>query len=327
MGLDDMISPNPKPRRPAGSRRSASRAVVFTVIAVAAGVGVATTLKSYVDKHVTTGPKSEGIVVAAMELPLATTLAAEHLTVVKWPSDSLPEGAFSNPKELVGRVVLAKLSRNEVVLPSKLATREAGSGMAALIPENMRAAAVRVDDVVGVAGFVHPDDRVDVIVTMRPESGGETSSKVILQNIRVLAVGKDLKIDDQKRSQALPVTVATLLVTTEQSEMLALASAQGKLLLTLRPWADHNRVPTNGIGPSALLGVDRPHVAEATRARDDERAAPRAPRTSGPAAPAPAPPAAAPASAEVVEILRGDRVEERKFRNQPMARESSHGSQ
>jgi pilus assembly protein CpaB len=331
VGLDEMISPNPKPRRPAGSRRSASRAVIFTVIAIAAGVGVATTLKSYVDKHLTGGPKSEGIVVAAMELPLATTLASEHLTVVKWPSDSLPEGAFSNPKELVGRVVLAKLSRNEVVLPSKLATREAGSGMAALIPENMRAAAVRVDDVVGVAGFVHPDDRVDVIVTMRAESGGETSSKVILQNVRVLAVGKDLKVDDQKRSQALPVTVATLLVTTEQSEMLALASAQGKLLLTLRPWADHNRVPTNGIGGTALLGVDRPHVAEGTPSRDDERAAPPAPRASGTAS---APPAAqvaaapvAPASGEVVEILRGDRVEERKFRNQPVARESSHGSQ
>lgn len=327
MGLDEMISPNPKPRRPAGSRRSASRAIVFTVIALGAGVAVATTLKSYVDKHLSGGPKSSGIVVAAMELPLATTLSADHLTVARWPSDSLPEGAFSNPKDLVGRVVLAKLSRNEVVLPSKLATREAGSGLAALIPENMRAAAVRVDDVVGVAGFVHPDDRVDVIVTMRPESGGETSSKVILQNVRVLAVGKDLKVDDQKRGQALPVTVATLLVTTEQSEMLALASAQGKLLLTLRPWADHNRVPTNGIGPTALLGMDRPRVAEARPRGDEERQAPRAPRPAGPAAP-PAAVAAAPVERnQVVEILRGDRIEERKFKNQPVARESSHGAE
>jgi pilus assembly protein CpaB len=320
VGLDEVISTNPKPRR-GGSRRSASRAVAFTLIALVAGVSVATMLKSYIDKHMTGGPRLGGVVVASMDLPLATTLTAEQLAVARWPEDARPEGTFVDPKELVGRVLLSGVSKNEPILPSKLATREAGNGLAALIPENMRAAAVRVDDVVGVAGFVHPDDHVDVIVTMRPEQGGETSSKVILQNVRVLAVGKDLKVDDQKRSQAMPVTVATLLVTTEQSEMLALAAAQGKLLLTLRPWTDHNQVATTGIGPTALLGVDRPRAGEGGRGRlDDERVrTARVPSATG-STPAAAPVAPAAAATppetdrnEVVEILRGDRMEQRKF--------------
>lgn len=312
MGIDEIISTSPKARREAGSRRSASRAVAFTVVALVAGVSVATMLKLYVDRHLSGGPPMAAVVVASIDLPLATTLTAEHLAVAPWPAESRPEGTFTNPKDLIGRVLLTRLSKNEAILPSKLATREAGSGLAALIPENMRAAAVRVDDVVGVAGFVHPDDHVDVIVTMRPEQGGETSSKVILQNVRVLAVGKELNVDDQKRSQALPVTVATLLVTTEQSEMLALASAQGKLLLTLRSWADQHQIATTGIGPTALLGMERPHAAEPVHARNsEERPSPR------PARAAAAHPAAVTASPpdrhEMVEILRGDRFEQRKF--------------
>lgn len=310
MGIDEIISTSPKPRREGGSRRSASRAWVFTIIALIAGVGVAAGLKSYVDRHLSAGPPMSTVVVATMDLPLATTLAPEHLTVASWPTAALPEGTFTSPKDLIGRVVLSKLSKNEAILPTKLATREAGSGLAALIPENMRAAAVRVDDVVGVAGFVHPDDHVDVIVTMHPGEGTETTSKVILQNVRVLAVGKQLNVDDQKRNQAVPVTVATLLVTTEQSEMLALASAQGKLLLTLRPWADQHQVVTAGIGPSALMGMERPHAMEPVRSRSsDERSVARATRSSAPAA-APAPKQD---RNEVVEILRGDRLEQRKF--------------
>jgi pilus assembly protein CpaB len=309
VAIDEIISTSPKPRREGGSRRSASRAVTFTVIALVAGVSVATILKSYVDRNLSSGPPMTGVVVATMDLPLATTLMAEHLTVTPWPTGSRPEGTFMDPKELVGRVVVSKLTKNEAILPAKLASREAGSGLAALIPENMRAAAVRVDDVVGVAGFIHPDDHVDVIVTMRPEQGGETASRVILQNVRVLAVGKEIEVDDQKRNKALPVTVATLLVSTEQSEMLALASAQGRLLLTLRPWADQNQVATLGIGPSQLLGAGRPKPSEP--ARPSERSPARAQAPSVRTAMVNAAPA--PDRPDVVEILRGDRFEQRKF--------------
>jgi pilus assembly protein CpaB len=312
LAIDEIISTSPKKSRE-GSRRSASRAVTFTVIALVAGVSVAAILKSYVDRHLSNEPSMSGVVVATMDLPQATTLMAEHLTITPWPSGARPEGTFADPKELVGRVLLSKLVKNEAVLSTKLASREAGSGLASLLPENMRAAAVRVDDVVGVAGFIHPDDHVDVIVTMHPErGGGETTSRVILQNVRVLAVGQQLGIDEQKRNQAMPVTVATLLVSTEESELLALASAQGRLLLTLRPWADKTQIATTGVGPTQLLGGAarlRPEPSPA-RPRSDERLYARN------AAPPPLPAAVAPAqppAPETVEILRGDRFEQRKF--------------
>ena len=314
MAIDDIISTTEKPRRDKGSRRSASRALAFGMLALVAGVSVAAMLKSYVARHQGGGPAMEQVVVATMDLPLATTLRPEHLTVSAWPSGASPEGTFSDPKELVGRVLTSKLFKNEVVLGAKLAAREAGSGLAALIPENMRAAAVRVDDVVGVAGFIHPEDHVDVIVTMRPEQGGETASKVILQNVRVLAVGKEIEVEDQVRNKAMPVTVATLLVTAEQSEMLALAAAQGKLLLTLRRWADQNQIATKGIEPSVLLASGHPRAAEPpAKQKSDERPA-RASRTA-PVKTALVNTAAVPADkkGDVVEILRGDRFEARKF--------------
>jgi len=307
LAIDEIISTSPKK---SGSRRSASRAMTFTIIALVAGVSVAAVLKSYVS-HLSSGPPMTGVVVATMDLPQATTLLAEHLTVTPWPTGARPEGTFADPKELVGRVLMSKLVKNEALLSTKLASREAGSGLASLIPENMRAAAVRVDDVVGVAGFIHPDDHVDVIVTMHPEKGGETTSRVILQNVRVLAVGQQLGVDEQKRNQAMPVTVATLLVSTEESEMLALASAQGRLLLTLRPWADKTQISTNGVVPTQLLaGVSRLRATEPDRPKSEgrlyARVAPPPPAAVAPVSPQPGLP-------DTVEILRGDRFEQRKF--------------
>jgi pilus assembly protein CpaB len=230
---------------------------------------------------------------------------------VPWPAGTLPEGAFADPRELVGRVLLSKLVKNEAVLASKLLSRDSGSGLAALLPENTRAVAVRVDDVVGVAGFVHPDDHVDVIVTMRPERGGETISRVVLQNLRVLAVGQDLQLDAEKRNRAVPVTVATLQVTIEESEMLALATTQGRLLLSLRPWADRAQVATVGVGPTQLLGSGRPPDSEhaPVSPKGHERSLARG------AAPLPVQTAMLPPppSNDTVEILRGDRFEQRKF--------------
>jgi pilus assembly protein CpaB len=314
VAIDEIISTSPKKSPSGGSRRSGARAMTFTMIALVAGVSVAAILKSYVDRHLSSGPPVTNVVAATMDLPQATTLLAEHLTVVQWPAGARPEGTFADPKDLVGRVLLSKVVKNEAVLNTKLASREAGSGMASLLPENMRAAAVRVDDVVGVAGFIHPDDHVDVIVTMRAEKGAsETISRVILQNVRVLAVGQQLGVDEQKRNQALPVTVATLLVSTEESEMLALASAQGRLLLTLRPWADKNQIATNGVGPTQLLaGSSRLRPAEPEHTKSEGRLYAR---TAAPPPPpvAVAPAAPPPSAPETVEILRGDRFEQRKF--------------
>ena len=134
------------------------------------------------------------VVVAAVDLPLAAKLKLEDLKVIDGPRMHLPPGAISDPKELVGRVLISRVLAQQPLLPGMLAAKNAGSGLAALIPSNMRAIAVRVDDVVGVAGFIHADDRVDVLVTMRPSCpGAESTTKVFLQNIKVLAVGQEVE--------------------------------------------------------------------------------------------------------------------------------------
>jgi pilus assembly protein CpaB len=276
-------------------------------MALVAGAGSAGLLKWYLDKRQAAAPVLSQIVVAAMDLPLATTLKLEHLELVDWPQNARPPGTFIDPKAVVGRVLMSRLVRAEPVLSSKLAAREAGSGLAALVPKDMRAASVRVDDVVGVAGFIHPEDRVDVIVTIRPQQGqAEPESKVILQNVKVLAVGKQIEVEDKNRGKALPVTVATLLVTPEQSERLALAATQGKLLLTLRSWTDEDEVATAGVVAADLLDGKRA-LAEAPKAKNDGKTVRRT-RPAEKVAQAPAP-----VQKDTVEILRGDRFEERKF--------------
>jgi pilus assembly protein CpaB len=314
LAIDDIISTNTKSRRESPvSRRSASGAVAAAGVALMAGVVALVMIKRYVERHGGNAALTP-VVVAIRDLPLATVLRPEDLAVTAWPRKLQPEGTFQDPKELVGRVLTTKLWKNEAVLTTKVAAREAGNGLAALIPENMRAAAVRVDDVVGVAGFIHPDDRVDVIVTLRPEQGGETTSKVILQNVRVLAVGQEMEDRDAKnKKQALPVTVATLLVTTEDSEKLALAASQGKLLLTLRSKTDQNEIPTKGIAPAALLA--KGPTVEAPKPKAEEPPPVRVwHRVERPVHTAPVPQVVQTAEhRDVVEILRGDRFEQRKF--------------
>ena len=170
----------------------------------------------------------------------------------------------------MGRILLSRVLTGQALLPGMLAAKNAGNGLAALIPANMRAMAVRVDDVVGVAGFIHPDDRVDVLVTLQPNrAGAQTTTKIFMQNVKVLAVGQEVEANDQARMHASPATVATLLVSPQDSERLALASAQGRLLLTLRSWTDSLPVNTEGAVPDELIG--EPMVAAAKPAEGAAR--------------------------------------------------------
>jgi pilus assembly protein CpaB len=216
------------------------------------------------------------VVVATQKLPLGTRLAAEHLQVVSWPRSSLLEGSFSDPKDLVGRGVVVPLSAREPVLESKLAPREAGAGLTSAIPEGMRAVAVKVDPVTGVGGFVLPGTHVDVIVTGSPEErGGKDTSKVILENVRVVTAGTSLQDEDGKPRD---VPVVTLLVSPAESQKLALASADGKIQLALRNPLDQRQENPEAVkkealyrGPSALMEAPpaegpRPRVRKAVPA-------------------------------------------------------------
>ena len=173
------------------------------------------------------------IVVAAEKLSLGTRLTKSQLRMALWPEAVSLEGSFFDMEDAIGRGVVVPMLPNEPVMESKLAAIEAGAGLATAIPVGMRAVAIKVNDVIGIAGFVLPATRVDVIVTGSPEGGRRTdTSQVILENIEVLAAGQNIQqaINGEPES----VQVITLLVTPEGAEKLALASVDGRLQLALR---------------------------------------------------------------------------------------------
>jgi pilus assembly protein CpaB len=280
-----------------GAHRSGLKAVAFLVVALVAAVGSALLLTRYMETRVAAARvPTEPVVVAEVELPVGSEIRAEHLRAVDWPVASRPEGALRDPAQLVGKVIASHVYRHEPILAARLAGAE-GGGLSAMLAPGTRAVAVRVDDVVGVAGFVHPGDSVDVIATIRSDGGAPiTSSKVILQNIKVLAVGKELDQRTKGPDKVVQATVATLQVDPSQSERLALAATQGKLLLTLRSSTDVELVATPGMTAGALLALPAPAAARPGPTRVAQAAPP---------------PAARPEPS--VEILRGELFERRSF--------------
>jgi pilus assembly protein CpaB len=278
-----------------------SRVRLFTVflIALLAGGGLAYGTYDYLQKipvkTVTTPTKK--VVVANADLSLGSELGADDLTTLDWPATAVPEGAFDNVNAIVGRGLIASVVRHEPILPAKLASKEAGSGLPPIIPAGKRAVSVKVNEVIGVAGYVLPGTHVDVLATASPSNRTEdTTSKVVLSNVEVLAAGTRLE-QDSKDSKPMQVTVVTLLVTPEESERLTLASTEGKIQLALRNPLDLESPATPGIRPGILLGnVAAPRLPVGTPVR---RAATR------PAAPTPAPAYEPPAP--TVEIIRGDK--------------------
>jgi pilus assembly protein CpaB len=287
------------------------------MFALVAGLGTALLLVRYMDKKGGGGAavSVSGVVVAATDLPLAAKIKIEDLKVIEWPAEHVPAGALSDPKDLVGRVLISRVLAMQPLLPGMLAAKNAGSGLAALIPSNMRAIAVRVDDVVGVAGFIHADDRVDVLVTLRPStSAGQSVTKVFLQNTKVLAVGQEVDNGDKSRLHATPATVATLLVSPQDAERLVLAQSEGRIMLTLRSWTDSQPVATEGASPTELIGGGGPVAAKEPAAAGGapSHQAGRRGRKGGPPAPTTVAAEQAPQT-DKVEILRGDRYESRNF--------------
>lgn len=296
--------------------RSALKAVVFIGLAVLTAAGGAWLLTRWVAARTAAGHvATEPVVVAALDLPIGTQLRAENLAVVQWPSAGRPASVAADPTALVGRVVIAHVFKGEPVLAEKLAGAQ-GHGLAALLTSGMRAVSVRVDDVVGVAGFIHPGDFVDVIVTIKPNEAGNAPpvAKTILQNIKVLAVGKEIDAREKGRDKVLPATVATLMVDSNDAERLALAASKGQLLLALRSGIDSEIVETKGMAPPALLAVASPEPAPAAPEPKKEPERPKARvRTAHKAPPAPAATPVAAAEPHVVEIMRGDLFERRDF--------------
>jgi pilus assembly protein CpaB len=274
------------------------RIFLVFALAIVAGGGLAYGMYNFMQNQpVKTGSvKTQPVVVASADLQLGAELQKDDLTVMQFPAGNVPEGTFAKPEEILGRGLIVPIVKNEPILRAKLASKEAGAGLPPVIPEGMRAISVRVNEVVGVAGYVLPGNRVDVLATANPTSQqSDMTTKVILSNVQVLTAGT--RMEQAPDSKPVQVTVVTLLVFPEQSERLALASTEGKIQLALRNPLDQGAPETPGIKTAGLMGVVKaPVVRSATSGTGRPRAA--LPVTqSGPAT----------AAYPTVEIIRGDK--------------------
>ena len=177
------------------------------------------------DMVVTTRPLGVGVIVKPADVKIA-----------KIPTDGFPKGAFSKVEEVLDRPVISNMLLEEPIMEGRLAPKGSGLGLAPTIPVGMRAVTVRVNDVAGVAGFVLPGMRVDVLVTGRPPSAEGTITNTVLQNMLVLAAAQTIQAD--ARGQAIQAPTVTLLATPEQAETLTLANSEGRIQLVLRNSSD-----------------------------------------------------------------------------------------
>jgi len=192
------------------------------------------------------------LVVAAKALNVGTTIKPGDVTINKVPLAAFPKSGFMKVEEVLDRPVVSNILAEEAVIEGRLAPRGSGAGLAPIIPVGMRAVTVRVNDVVGVAGFVLPGMRVDITVTGRPPSGVETITTTVLQNITVLSAGQTMAPD--ARGQAINAPTVTLLVTPEQAETIILAGSEGRIQLVLRNGSDNEIQKTNGVNVDSLYG-------------------------------------------------------------------------
>lgn len=210
-------------------------------------------------------PKRQ-VVVAVRDMPLGSVVTERDVRLVDWPGGAISPNYFSAASEVVGRGLITPVAADEPLLRPKLSSVEEGGGLPILIPEGMRALSIKVDQVVGVAGFVIPGTRVDVLLTLEPDDGNrqtETITRVILQDIRTLAAGQTTTRDAEGTPQT--VSVVTLLVDPDQAETLTLASGQGRIQLALRNTLDGDTIDTRGARSSALLDLPTQSIRSGRR--------------------------------------------------------------
>jgi len=259
------------------------KAIGLILLALLTGLAAAVYAAGWISKQ--GGIASNKVVVAAVDIELGSRVNPQMLTTVDWPRGSVPNGAFSDIKALDERVVKVGVLRGEAIVEGKLAPVGTQGGLSAVIATGKRAMTVRVNDVVGVAGFALPGNYVDVMVNAQQEKGrGEEAlqiSKTVLEKVLVLAVAQEANRDDTKPKV---VSAVTLELSLEDSEKLDLARSVGTLSLVLRNQMDKTTVATDGITKGQLFGA-KEIVQIAATAPAPAPARPRVQR-AGPAAPA-----------------------------------------
>jgi len=211
-------------------------------------------------------PRKVPIVLAARSLPIGSVITEQDVKTVAWPGNAVPGGYIGSIADALGRGVITPVAENEPLLAAKVSTKDAGGGLPIIIRDGMRAMSVRVDEVIGVAGFVMPGTHVDVMLTLdKGDNRSQTITRTILQNVQVLAAGQQVQRDKEGKPQT--VSVVTVLTTLEDAELLVLAGKEGRLQLALRNTLDTLSIATAGAKADQLSPSAAP---------------PRAPRVSSP---------------------------------------------
>jgi len=243
--------------------------MIFLSLALVLGL-TAAWMATRVGPAETTGPQMAPLVMLRTDVSVATALTREHLRVVDWPAEHVPTGAITSLAVAEGRVSRRPLAAGEPLLEAGLFAEGAAGGLMAVISPERRAVSVKVDNVVGVAGFISPGARVDVLATLRRVDMEKALpfSKVILQDVKVLAI--DQKLEEARGGDPVVVNVVTLEVDPVQAEHLIYAAHEGRLQLALRSPGDDEMVDTKSIGVRDVLGSKKP-VAKKARKRSAPR--------------------------------------------------------
>jgi pilus assembly protein CpaB len=257
-----------------------NKRLVFVLVgAVMFGLVAAVSVSRYLSNAQATSRNMQTVVVAKADIPLGTKVVADQLMAVQFPPGAMPDGTFDKADNVVGRVTVMNVAAREPVTDFKLAPEGSAGGLSAVIPEGYRAMTVKVDDVIGVAGFLQPGTMVDVLTVIEPpeqEGSRNPISKIVLQNVKVLASGQKLDRPKDER-EADSVKAVTLQVTPGQAEKLALASTEGKLQLVLRNTTDQDDEQTPGSNKRTLLGGEHAAPAPEPGSLKSEQPKPPAP--------------------------------------------------
>jgi pilus assembly protein CpaB len=271
------------------------RGMVMMGIALLLAVAAVLVAARWINARASTATNK--VAVAQTDIALGSRVLTETVRMVDWPSNAMPPGVFTDPKLLETRVARTTIQRGEPIMEAKLAPPGTQGGLSAVVAPGKRAMTVRVNDVVGVAGFAMPGNFVDVLVNTQGEKqrGGNADkdpsiSKIVLERILVLAIAQEASRDDNKPKV---VNAVTLELSPEQTETLDLARSVGTLSLVLRNQVDPESTPTGGATKSTMLGLPA----------DEPVAAKPAPKSPPPAVRRPPP--SQPRLAEKIEVIKG----------------------
>jgi pilus assembly protein CpaB len=203
------------------------------------------------------------VVAASGPIDMGVKLTREHVKLVAWPARSPVTGTFSKLDAVVGRGLMARVAENEPITAAKLAPVESGAGLSPSIKPGMRAMSVKVNEVIGVAGFVTPGAHVDVLVTLRDEK--TSTARVVVSDVEVLTSGTRGEQGEPVKAKPTPNTVVTLMVTPTDAERIALAATDGQIILALRNPLDKAATTTAGVRRWELTGGAEPVPAAAPR--------------------------------------------------------------